>query len=127
MSDTKHWIIKIVPVLAFATGIIMSSIAGIMTLSSVSKLVLFDSDPYSYVTREDCRFDYNPKSMDIAPSERIEKPYERTEAEIEICFNEKKADEKNRFQQKQKQNLVDGISTLIVGMMLILAFRKRKE
>ena len=46
MSQKKEWISKIVPNLAFAAGIIIASVGGMMTLSSTMKLALFDSEPY---------------------------------------------------------------------------------
>jgi hypothetical protein len=134
MSETKHWIVKIVPSLAFAAGIIMSSIGGIMTLSSGSKLLLFDHGPYGQVTREQCEFDYRGygpiplsiEKVDVSDTKFINTlPRKRTEDEIIKCVNEKRREEKQRFQQDKKQNLVDGLSVLIVGLLLILFFRKK--
>jgi hypothetical protein len=132
MSDKKHWILKIVPALAFAAGIIMASIGGIMVLSSGAKLALFDHGPYNQVTRQECKYnyDYRPVPLIIEKQETgiiNDNLKERSEEEITKCVNERKAEEKNRFQQDKKQNLVDGFSALIIGLILVFAFRKREE
>ncbi len=134
MSDKKHWIFKIVPTLAFAAGIIMASIGGIMILSSGMKLLLFDHNPYDQVTREDCEYDYQDlRAVPVMlhktrePREIETGPRKRTEEEIQKCMSERKAEVKLRFQEGKQQNLVDGLSALVVGLILILAFRKREE
>jgi hypothetical protein len=134
MSETKHWILKIVPSLAFAAGIIMASIGGVITLSSSAKLLLFDHGPYGNVTMEQCEFDYSdfgpiPVSIEkdsVSGTSLVNtQPKKRTEEEIIKCIEEKKNEEKQRFQQDKKQNLVDGLSVLIIGLLLILSFRKK--
>lgn len=131
----KHWIIRIVPAIAFAAGIIMASIGGITTLQAGAKLALFDHSPYNGITKEQCQYDYNrhPVELDILSMETIvgtkpivDKPYKRTDEEINKCLTERRAEEKDRFQQDKKQDLVDGLSPLIVGLILIFAFRKRE-
>ena len=119
MTHTKHWITKIVPALAFAAGIIIASVGGIMTLSSSAKLAFFDSAPYSYVTEDQCRYDYSRPNPEAT--------YERSDAEIELCLENRKEEEQVRFKNNQKDNIVDGVSALIVGGILLAAFRKREE
>ena len=121
MSDKKHWITKLVPALAFAAGIIIASVGGIMTVSSSLKLALFDSEPYNIVTEEECRYDYNKttEGPDFAN-------YERTSEEVALCMDSRKTEELARFQNNQKGNIVDGVSALLVGGVLLLAFRRRK-
>lgn len=121
MSDKKyHWINKLVPALAFAAGIIIASVGGIMTISSSLKLSFFETGPYSIVTEDQCRFDYNKPS----PNDYLN--YERNDSEIQECMTNKKQEEIIRFQNTQKENIVDGISALIIGGVLLLAFRTRK-
>ena len=128
MTHQKHWIIKIVPVLAFATGIIMVSIGGVMTLSSGAKLALFDHEPYNQITREQCEFDYHDfRPIPVETLEKKSEPRKKTEEEIIKCIKERRIEEKQRFKGRQKQNLVDGLSVLIVGLILILGFRKKEE
>lgn len=132
-KQQKHWIIRIVPAIAFAAGIIMASIGGIITLQAGAKLALFDHGPYNRITREQCQYDYNNYDYDLNPLIYKDKEKmvntqarKRTEAEIQKCLTEKNAAEKERFQEDKKQNLVDGISALIVGFILIFAFKKRE-
>lgn len=133
MTDKKHWILKIVPALAFAAGIIMASIGGMMTLSSTAKLALFEQGPYSYISKDQCEYDYNRQPImieervsNIATKPTNPKQYKRTPLEVKECLNEKRTEEKQRFQQDKKQDIVDGISALIVGLILIFAFRRKK-
>ena len=127
MSDKKHWIVKIVPALAFAAGIIMASIGGIMTLSSGAKLALFDAHPYNQISREQCEFDYSFHGIPVMDKKTVDTtPKKRTEEEITRCIERRKIEEKQRFQQEKKQNLIDGLSTLIVGLLLIIFFRKKE-
>ncbi|MFT6361126.1 MAG: hypothetical protein ACJAV6_000669 [Candidatus Paceibacteria bacterium] len=121
MSDKKHWVTKLVPALAFAAGIIIASVGGIMTVSSSMKLALFDSEPYSIVTEDQCRYDYNKTTE--APNFGT---YERTPEEVALCLDSRKAEELARFQNNQKGNMVDGVASLLVGGILLLAFRRRK-
>ncbi len=123
MSDKKHWITKLVPTLAFAAGIIISSVGGIMTINSALKLAFFDSEPYDIVSEEQCRYDYNQQIWE----EGIQKSYERDIAEIEACLSERKSEELARFQNNQKHNMVEGISAFLVGGVLLLLFRPRKK
>lgn len=132
MSDKKHWISKLVPALAFAAGIIIASVGGIMTISSSLKLVFFDTNPYSYIDKDQCRYYYDryPQALALdlkenSSSDNIE-PHQRTEIEFEKCMEEKLEEEKDSFQKNQLENIVEGVSALIVGGVLLLAFRKRK-
>ncbi len=119
MSDKKHWITKIVPALAFAAGIIIASVGGIMTISSSLKLVMFDSDPYSYITEESCRYDYSKPVIDGVNAIR-------NDAEIGKCMIDRRQEEMIRFQKSQQENMIEGVSALIVGGILLLAFRRKK-
>lgn len=129
MSDKKHWLTTIVPVLAFATGIIMMSVGGIITLSSAAKLALFEQGSYSYIDSEQCRMDYSGSETmyeSNIPSEKTYTPRVRTEQEIEQCVQNKKIEETSRFKNTEKQDMVDGLSALIVGFLLVTFFRKKK-
>lgn len=134
-NNKQHWVIKIVPALAFAAGIIMASIGGMITLASTAKLILFEHDSYSYVSREQCLYNYNDylpvedvfNSSYVKSKTSLDKnPRKRTEGEIEKCLVDKRLEEKQRFQETKKQDIVDGLASLIIGLILILGFRKRK-
>lgn len=137
MSEKKtDWITRIIPVLAFAAGIIITSVGGIMTTSSSLKLMLFESEPYSYISEEECRYDYSkPASLEkeqdmlsltTFPTEG-RGYYERTEEEIEECIQKRFLQEQKQFENRHKQNIVDGVAALIVGGILLLVFRRRNE
>lgn len=136
MSDKKHWITKLVPALAFAAGIIIASVGGIMTTSSSLKLAMFDSGPYSYISEDQCMykyqgsvptlmpldgFDSNGNGLDLDVNSSV-----NTEAEIKSCVEKRQKEERSRFQKNQQENIIDGVSALIVGGVLLLAFRRRR-
>ena len=118
MSDKKHWITKLVPALAFAAGIIIASVGGIMTISSSLKLAMFDTGPYSYINEDSCRYNYDKPAIDGVNQER-------TELEIQKCMDNRMEEEIKRFQKNQQENIIEGVSALIVGGVLLLAFRRR--
>lgn len=119
MSDKKHWIIKIVPALAFLAGLIMASVGSIMIISSSLKLELFEHAPYDYVDHESCRYDYNKKAEDGVSN------YVRTDMEISDCLKQRQNQNRLRFEANEKQDIVDGVSMALVGFILLLFFRKR--
>lgn len=119
MSDKKHWIIRLVPAIGFVAGIIMASVGGIMVLSSSAKLVLFDENPRSYISIDNCRYDYSKERVD-------DKPYLRTAEEQNLCVKERKKEDTKRFKNDEKQDIIDGLSLLLVGFILLFSFRKRK-
>ncbi len=106
----SNWIKHVVPILAFTAGIIISSIGGIMTLSSALELSFFKQDRYSYISEEECKF-----------QKEVELPVQ----EIEKCMEERREQETERFKEDKKRDIVDGISFLVVGGILLLSFRKR--
>ena len=133
MSDKKHWITNIVPALAFAAGIIIASVGGIMVTSSSLKLAFFDSEPYSYITEDQCRHRSLPESSmktlsgegSGLPGEVVD-DHQQSLDDIETCMHNLKEQEEKRFKKGQQENIIDGISALIVGGVLLLAFRRRK-
>lgn len=121
MSDKKHWITKLVPVLAFAAGIIIASVGGIMTISSSLKLAFFDSHSYDLSANRQCQHDIIYDKYTI--SDEGKSLY--TQEQKNQCIEREAIEIKNRFQNDKKENIVDGVSALIVGGILLLAFRKR--
>ncbi len=121
MSHKTHWLVHVVPTLTFAAGVIIASIGGIMTISSSLKLAFFDSDPNSYVSMEMCRHDYSRAVPEFNP------PYERSEQEIQECLQKQEWEELERFQKRQTSSLIDGVSALFIGLILLLVFKKRSE
>ncbi len=115
MSDFKN---KTAPNLLFFIGVIMMVIGGTMALSSSIKLAFFKDSPQHIITKESCRYEFKPLD---------EKEVERTEEEVERCFKEKKEVELFRFQNAKKQNVVEGLSSFFVGLILVLLFRRKKK
>jgi len=100
-----------------------------MFISSVSKLFLFDHNPYYRNYDMECRHDdvfpMFQKLSDSGEKEvKIEK-HVKTEEEIQKCIERRKKEEKDRYYQERMQSIVDGISALIVGLILVFSFRKQ--
>lgn len=124
MIDTKHWIIKIVPVLSFAAGVIMSAVGGVTIISSTAKLILFEQGPNTYINREDCRLDYSVQTLVKVDEVNVQQPRVRTEEEIDACLAQRNEQESRLFKNNEKQDIIDGLASLIVGLLLIFFFRK---
>jgi len=120
MSEIKSdWVSRVVTSLAFTAGIIMAAVGGIMILSSSLKLAMFETEPYTIITQEECKYDYNVYDKEGAPTVR-------TTEEVEACLVRREQEELERFQNTKNENIIDGLSALLVGAILVLAFRKRK-
>jgi hypothetical protein len=115
------------------TGIILTAIGGVMLLNAVMKLYVFNfqSETYQIVSDEECRYDHNRSAVDtiaVVEEKSISKPYERTSEEIEQCKETRKEENKLRFERSKKENMVDGLAMLLVGIPFwIIFWRKGKE
>jgi Ca2+/Na+ antiporter len=126
MTDNKHhhWLTSLVPNLAFAAGIIMASVGAIMIVSSSLKLALFESEPYTIITEEECRYDY---TKPITNPELGQKEQERSPEEIAQCMQRRHNEELVRFQNTEKRDIVDGVSAFLVGAILMAIFRHKRK
>ncbi len=115
MSDLKkHWILGFAPLVLSFVGVIMMTVGGTIILSSAAKLALFETEPSRVITAEDCRYDYK---LEV----------KRTDDEIKSCLEEKRFVATLRFKNSEKQDIIEGLSALFVGLVLVLFFRKKKK
>lgn len=108
------------------TGIVLTAVGGVMLLNATMKLYVFNfqTEPYQVVSTEECKYDHN---RSIKTNDET-KPYARTAEEIEICKAERLEENTIRFERSKKENMVDGLAMLLVGIPFWLIFwRKRKE
>lgn len=122
MTDKKlAWLPDLIRFGGALTGIILTAIGGVMMLNAVLKLYVFqfDSDQYSVVTTQECRMDYD-KVMD-------DKPTIRTPEEIEQCKVDRREENSLRFERNKKENLVDGLAMLLVGIPFWMIFWKKRK
>lgn len=122
MADKKlAWLPDLIRFGGALTGIVLTAIGGVMMLNAVLKLYVFqfDSNEYAIVTTEECRHDYRMMKGD--------EPTIRTPEEIEVCKIERREENSQRFVRNKKENLVDGLAMLLIGIPFWLIFwRKRK-
>lgn len=127
MSDNKRlaWLPELIQFGGAVTGIILTAVGGVMLLNATMKLYVFDfqSESYQIVSDEECRYDHN-RSIKKAD---INEPYQRTVEEIEQCKETRKEENRMRFEQNKKENMVDGLAMLLVGIPFWIIFRKRKN
>lgn len=105
------------------TGIILTAIGGVMLLNATMKLYIFkfQTEPYQIVSTEECKYDYNIKTTGQ------EQPYVRTEEEIAACKTDRLEQNKMQFERSKKENMVDGLAMLLVGIPFwVIFWRKRK-
>jgi len=127
MSEKKlGWLYDLINFGGAVTGIILTAIGGTMLLNSALKLYVFkfDSDSYSYVTRESCLYDYNLPPVKVIDTKQ---PRQRSEEEIEKCLTERKAEEKQRYTRNKQENMVDGLAMLIIGIPFWIIFDRRRR
>ncbi len=128
MTEKKlGWLYDLINFGGAVTGIILTAIGGTMLLNAVLKLYVFkfDSYSYSYVTEDQCRFDYRVKPFPVKEADT--EPKERSEEEIKKCMEERKAEEKARYKRDKQENMVDGLAMLIVGIPFWIIFDRRRR
>jgi hypothetical protein len=129
MSDKKlGWLYDLINFGGAVTGIILTAIGGTMLLNASLKLYVFkfDSNEYSYIRAEDCRYDYNISPVvAIKTGENI--PKERSEEDAQKCLNDRIAEEKQRYTRNKQENMVDGLAMLIVGIPFWIIFDRRRQ
>lgn len=127
MADKKlAWLPELIRFGGAVTGIVLTAIGGVMLINATMKLYVFDfqSEPYQIVSTEECKYDHN---RSIKKDDET-KPYARTAEEIEECKVERLAENKIRFERSKKENMVDGLAMLLVGIPFwVIFWRKRKE
>lgn len=119
MTNKKHWINRLVPALAFTAGIIIASTGGVITTSSALKLALFDSHKHDISAARQC--DHNI----ILKKNNTENQDLDTEEHKDLCIATETLRIKKSFQNDKKEDIIEGVSLLIVGGILLLVFRKR--
>lgn len=115
----------IVASLAFSAGILIASIGGIIFLSSTAKLIFFPGPSYVVDYEEQCRFQVigtpnYPKLKEV----QTEPQKEISKEELEKCVEKHKTQDEVSSRRRKLQSLVDALSSLIVGLLLIFSFRK---
>jgi hypothetical protein len=131
MSDKKlGWLYDLINFGGAVTGIILTAIGGTMLLNASLKLYVFkfDSNEYSYIRAEDCRYDYlHPVPVEGNLKTVNTQPRERTSEEIEKCMDDRKAEEKQRYTRNKQENMVDGLAMLIIGIPFWVIFDRRRQ
>lgn len=104
------------------TGIVLTAIGGVMLLNAVMKLYVFhfQTEPYQVVSTEECKYDHNRMTDD-------KQPYVRTAEEIEVCKTERLEENKIRFERSKKENMVDGLAMLLIGVPFWIIFWKKRK
>lgn len=129
-ENTSHWVTRLIPILAFAAGIIISSVGGIMLISSSLKLAFFQEDPYSYFTEQECVSPYSKLApQPLSETEGVGEitNVEQSPEEIQSCIERNREQQRHQFKNRHQQNIIDALSALVVGGILLVVFRKRNK
>ena len=113
----------IIASLVFTIGVIMSSIAGVIFLSSSAKLLFFQKPLYFTDYEEQCRFRLGEHPLGMKTIDEREEKNISPEA-LEKCVTKLEKQDKERYREEKMRSLIDAFSFLIVGIILILSFRK---
>jgi len=123
MTETKlAWLPELIHFGGALTGIVLTAIGGVMMLNAVLKLYVFQfqGDAYTIVTTEECRLDYAHMTPDKDPTIR-------TPEEIEQCKIDRTSENTQRFERQKKENLVDGLAMLLIGIPFWFIFWRRRK
>ncbi len=129
MTDKKlAWLPELIRFGGAITGIVLTAIGGVMLINATLKLYVFQfqTEAYQIVTDEECRYDHN-RYADKVEDVEFTKPYKRTAEEIELCKKERLEENKIRFERRKKENMVDGLAMLLVGIPFWIIFWRRKK
>ncbi len=144
MDDSKKrnssikFFVSLVVSISFGAGIIASSIGGILFLSSSAKYLLFSKKDYfsnEMEYRERCRYLLFPQDSFVFRKEigvrnvfssqaNKQEMSSKDKEEIQLCVDRLQKEDISRFKKKKMQGMIDGLSSLIVGLILILSFKK---
>ncbi len=121
------WLYDLINFGGAVTGIILTAIGGTMLLNAALKLYVFkfDSATYSYITEEQCRFDY--QVVPISPKNVNTEPKERSPEEVKKCLKERREEEERRYIRNKQESMVDGLAMLIVGIPFWVIFDRRRR
>jgi hypothetical protein len=124
MTQKTHWLSILPKTIGLCAGIILTAVGSVMLLNAVLKLyvIQFDTPRYTDDYRMSC--EYAPVNH---YTEKPKEPALRTEAELEKCMTEKKQNAKNQYQRNKKEDMVSGMSSLIVGIFFWIWFGRRKK
>ncbi len=116
----------------FLIGVALASIGGTIVLSTSLKLALFPQ-PTGYADYEEMcvnRLTHSVIVTPLAPGEKIvdrKEEKEIDEKEVERCVEKMREQSTQRYRERKFQTLIDGISILIVGLILLTTFSKRSR
>jgi len=112
---------RIIFVLGIAIGIMFTAVGTIMIVNASLKLAFFDAPRYSNVEWKisECE---NETVSEGKITRAVKTDNDLTEEEIEKCKKEAETNAKADFEREEKETIVDGISSLFVGLLLWIAF-----
>ncbi len=127
MTEKLPWLRELITFGGAITGIVLTAVGGVMLINATLKLYVFQfqSEEYQVVTIDECRYDHN-RTKPVAAGE-ISKPYERTPEEVEQCKADRQEENRLRFERNKKENMVDGLAMLLVGIPFWIIFERRRK
>lgn len=122
MSDSKFRLRDFVNVGGMIIGIALTAIGAIFVLNSALKVYVFgfDTPPYFSAT-EQCQYDHQK------PMNGVDGPVKLEGEEYDECVIEKTASESARYIRQRKENMIDGLAMLLVGIPFWLLFGMRRK
>ncbi len=118
-----EWIKKVAPVAGYIIGLVLVAVGAVMTLQSGMKLAF--AEPNTYYYNDSC--DYDLKFNRSISVDGVDDIIEPTDEEREECLKDQEEREQKQFKNRNVQNLIDGISLVIVGGLFWGLFRERRK
>lgn len=108
-----NWIEKIVPSIGLLIGIVFVAIGATMGFGSLIKISTYEAGSYdSYICQNKPIVEGVEDTMD--------------NGDLEECISREKENAKSRYMQDKKENVIDGLVFLIVGIVFWRIFAKKK-
>lgn len=129
MSEKLPWLRELANFAGILVGIVMVAIGTVMFLNAGLKFYVFGFETNSYFNAENmCNERVDPA---YAGEERTKVLAKMTEAEkeakVEKCITRETEAAKKGYARQQKESLVEGLVSIIVGSILWFAHRRRKK
>lgn len=139
MIQKKHWITSLPKVIGLCAGIILTAVGSVMVLNMVLKVYILGFTEPRYEGNYETMCEYKnenekrrmlntlaQKNPEIAVVD-TSLPMERSFAEKEACIAKEEAKAQKRYLREKKEDLVNGLSSLFVGIFFWTWFGYRRK
>ena len=135
----KHWLTSLPKVIGLCAGIILSAVGSVMVINMVLKVYIIGFTEPRYEGNYETMCEYKNKNekritLDTLAQKNPEIsvvdtsfPMERSAAEKNACIAKEEAKAQKQYLREKKEDLVNGLSSLFVGIFFWVWFGYRRK